>query len=203
MRVVRDPASGEQRDALAQDWARLFTALGSESRSWVMLPNVGDACASLAQSLGVNALVLSGGDDLGATPERDRTEEALLTWAAARNPACARHLPGHADVAAFLRRAGLPLSWQNGMSEPGTKLSGARNTRPAILRWSTPIINGGCFPSCCRRNWKVWLSALRTGQRGGPARPHPALAGSHVASGTGSRAASKGSGTDPPLPVLP
>lgn len=85
MRVVRDPASGEQRDALAQDWARFFTALGSESRSWVMLPNVGDACASLAQSLGVNALVLSGGDDLGATPERDRTEEALLTWAAARN----------------------------------------------------------------------------------------------------------------------
>ena len=27
MRVLRDPASGESRDALAQDWAHFFNAL--------------------------------------------------------------------------------------------------------------------------------------------------------------------------------
>lgn len=85
MRVIRDPASGERRDALARDWARFFSALGPGGMPWVMLPNVGEACPALAQNLGVNALVLSGGDDLGATPERDRTEQALLAWAAARN----------------------------------------------------------------------------------------------------------------------
>lgn len=85
MRVIRDPASGERRDALARDWARFFSALSPEGISWVMLPNVEDACPALAHSLGVNALVLSGGDDLGATPERDRTEASLLAWAAARN----------------------------------------------------------------------------------------------------------------------
>lgn len=85
MRVIRDPASGERRDALARDWARFFSAIDSRGMSWVMLPNVEDACPALAQSLGVNALVLSGGDDLGATPERDRTEQILLAWAAARN----------------------------------------------------------------------------------------------------------------------
>lgn len=85
MRVLRDPASGEQRDALARDWARFFSALSPGGLSWVMLPNVQESCPALAQSLGVNALLLSGGDDLGVTPERDRTEQALLAWAAARN----------------------------------------------------------------------------------------------------------------------
>ena len=84
MRVLRDPASGESRDALAQDWAHFFNAL-FPGRPWLMLPNTGEACPALAQDLGVNALVLSGGDDIGMTPLRDATETALLRWAASRN----------------------------------------------------------------------------------------------------------------------
>lgn len=84
MRVLRDPASGESRDALAQDWAHFFNAL-FPGRPWLMLPNTGEACPALAQGLGVNALVLSGGDDIGMTPLRDATETALLRWAASRN----------------------------------------------------------------------------------------------------------------------
>ena len=84
MRVLRDPASGESRDALAQDWAHFFNAL-FPGRPWLMLPNTGETCPALAQDLGVHALVLSGGDDIGMTPLRDATETALLRWAASRN----------------------------------------------------------------------------------------------------------------------
>lgn len=84
MRVTRDPVNQESRDALAQDWARFFNIL-FPGRPWLMLPNVCEACPSLAQNLGVNALVLSGGDDIGSTPLRDTTETALLRWAASRS----------------------------------------------------------------------------------------------------------------------
>ncbi len=84
MRVAHAPVSGEPRDALAQDWSRFFSVL-LPGRPWLMLPNTGESCPDLAQSMGVNALVLSGGDDIGASPLRDATETALLRWAASHN----------------------------------------------------------------------------------------------------------------------
>lgn len=49
-----------------------------------MLPNTGESCPE-AQSMGVNALVLSGSDDIGATPLRDASEIVLLRWTASRD----------------------------------------------------------------------------------------------------------------------
>ena len=98
MRVLRDPASGESRDALAQDWAHFFNAL-FPGRPWLMLPNTGEACPALAQDLGVNALVLSGGDDIGMTPLRDATETALLRWAASTLPSSAQKARGSSGEA--------------------------------------------------------------------------------------------------------
>lgn len=82
MRMTRDPATQEIRDALSHDWGRFLSILlGGDS--WVMLPNIGGSCAGLARDLGVDGLILSGGDGIGETPERDATETSLLRHAAA------------------------------------------------------------------------------------------------------------------------
>lgn len=83
MRVVRS-GYGETRDALARDWPLLFERLGrlgGYAPDWLMLPNTGEECVELARRQGVRGLLLTGGDDIGATPDRDETETALLRWA--------------------------------------------------------------------------------------------------------------------------
>ena len=84
MRVVRSE-HGETRDALARDWPVLLERLGRVygfAPEWFLLPNMGEDSVALARRYGVRALLLTGGDDRGATPDRDLTEEALLRWAA-------------------------------------------------------------------------------------------------------------------------
>lgn len=84
MRVVRSEY-GETRDALARDWPVLLEKLGRVhacAPEWFLLPNMGEDCVSLARRYGVQGLLLTGGDDIGATPDRDATEQALLQWAA-------------------------------------------------------------------------------------------------------------------------
>lgn len=83
MRVVRSDY-GETRDALARDWPGLFATLGrwgGYAADWLMLPNTGEDCVAFARRQGVRGLLLTGGDDIGATPDRDATETALLRWA--------------------------------------------------------------------------------------------------------------------------
>lgn len=83
MRVVRSEY-GETRDALARDWPVLLEKLGrvhASAPEWFLLPNIGEDCVSLARRYGIQGLLLTGGDDIGATPDRDATENALLRWA--------------------------------------------------------------------------------------------------------------------------
>lgn len=83
MRVVCSEY-GETRDALARDWPVLLERLGrahSCAPEWILLPNIGKDCVSLARRHGIQGLLLTGGDDIGATPDRDATESALLDWA--------------------------------------------------------------------------------------------------------------------------
>jgi gamma-glutamyl-gamma-aminobutyrate hydrolase PuuD len=83
-RVAVDPASGERRDAVDQQLVRFIAAAGGRA---FPLPNALDAPEAVAawlHALSPEAVVLSGGDDIGACPERDLTESALLTYARAR-----------------------------------------------------------------------------------------------------------------------
>lgn len=84
MRVVSSEY-GETRDALARDWPTLLERLGRVyefAPEWFLLPNIGEACVSLARRYDIQGLLLTGGDDIGATPDRDVTESALLRWTA-------------------------------------------------------------------------------------------------------------------------
>ncbi|MFZ5427691.1 MAG: gamma-glutamyl-gamma-aminobutyrate hydrolase family protein [Thermodesulfobacteriota bacterium] len=62
-------AKGETRDAISRDWSAFM--------AWA-LPNTGEDAARLADPFALDALIQTGGDDLGADPLRDATERALL-----------------------------------------------------------------------------------------------------------------------------
>ena len=70
------------RDALDADWSTWFAARGLAG-AFVSIPNFADAshAARYAESWGLNLLLLSGGEDLGLSPERDATEDGLLAYA--------------------------------------------------------------------------------------------------------------------------
>lgn len=82
MREVIAPQYPEMRDALAQDWGRWLDAALPEV-AWMPLPNVGATIVQHAERWALDGLILSGGEDPGASPRRDATEAALLDWAIA------------------------------------------------------------------------------------------------------------------------
>lgn len=80
MRVVRAEGYAEQRDALAWDWAR-FLGEAIPDCIWMPLPNVGGGVVDHVRSWGLDALILTGGNDVGEVPLRDETEQALISLA--------------------------------------------------------------------------------------------------------------------------
>ena len=77
-RVISNYSSGERRDALSQEWQELFERLIPGS-TVVPAPNIGESIVDWFKELDFEAVVLTGGDDWGDTPERDETETAILT----------------------------------------------------------------------------------------------------------------------------
>lgn len=85
MRVVEAHGHKEPRDALAQDWAR-FLDMSVPHCRWLPIPNLGAArIGAFCESWGIDALILTGGDDLGVFPLRDKMEQRLLAWASGRD----------------------------------------------------------------------------------------------------------------------
>ena len=77
--MERIEATGERRDALAQDWAAFAEACGFLP---LPLPNNLPAVRELMESLPVAGVILTGGNDLascgGDAPERDGIERELI-----------------------------------------------------------------------------------------------------------------------------
>ena len=85
MRVVETQGYFEPRDAVAQDWPRFLRAALPRA-DWMFLPNLGaDHSLTYCERWGVNALILTGGEDIGTSTLRDETERALLAWARDRD----------------------------------------------------------------------------------------------------------------------
>ena len=84
-RVDEVGAYKERRDCLDQRWVGLLASVGCVA---IPVPNSLEDPGSWLDLLGVEGLVLSGGNDLASlpgavneAPERDRTESRLLAWA--------------------------------------------------------------------------------------------------------------------------
>lgn len=80
LRIVQANGYVEPRDAISHDWIRL---LDSWDMMPCLIPNCLDDPIGFLTAQSVDLLVLTGGDDIGATPERDDTETAMLAFAAA------------------------------------------------------------------------------------------------------------------------
>ena len=80
MRVGQAAGSGELRDCLAQDWARYLAAFAPDV-AWVPVPNLGAAVAEFIQHWQLDGFILSGGNDLGSCPIRDKTENTVIDHA--------------------------------------------------------------------------------------------------------------------------
>lgn len=79
MRVIQHQ-NGVWSDSLSQDWPIFLRAL-LPNWNWLPFPNIGDLAADMAKGLGVNGLILSGGENWGEYPLRDSTEKSLYLWA--------------------------------------------------------------------------------------------------------------------------
>ncbi len=88
MRVVTAAAYDEPRDALAHDWYDYLDWLLGDDARWLLIPNLGaEAVSRFVRQHRVDGLILSGGNDIGDSPLRDETEQALIRYA------LANHLP--------------------------------------------------------------------------------------------------------------
>ena len=77
MREIQADGYDEPRDALARVWGKFLESAVPEA-AWLPVPNLGAASAPLfCDRWGINALILTGGEDLGVSPVRDETERAL------------------------------------------------------------------------------------------------------------------------------
>lgn len=78
MRVTGAVGYHEPRDSISHDWL-------SWLRDWNMtpfpIPNILADPAGYLSGIAPDLLVLTGGDDIGATPERDAAERAMIDWA--------------------------------------------------------------------------------------------------------------------------
>src|SRR4051794_17138382 len=78
MRVERSPADHRvTRDALGDEW-RAVLAAALPDAAWAPLANVPRQIVGTAVALQLDAVILTGGNDLGSCARRDDTEARLL-----------------------------------------------------------------------------------------------------------------------------
>lgn len=80
MRVTNPVDYDEPRDSIARDWSN-FMLRNFPSSSFLFIPNIGNNVIDYIDKWNVDVLILSGGDDLGKTVDRDNTENILLEYA--------------------------------------------------------------------------------------------------------------------------
>jgi len=70
----------EPREGLALSWGD-FLREALPGCVWVALPNTGESIVRTVDELGLNGLILTGGEDTGVYPQRDESEMALIAHA--------------------------------------------------------------------------------------------------------------------------
>jgi len=82
MRTTQHGAGLEQMDALAKSWYDVFHEILPEA-ILISIPNNLSMAKKILNDTQIHGLILSGGDDLGSAPTRDRVEAYLLSLAEA------------------------------------------------------------------------------------------------------------------------
>jgi len=77
LRISDAPNYSEKRDALSHDWPRFFEKLNFIP---IFIPNTLTNTEFFLDSIGINGLILSGGDNIGDHPQRDSTENKLIKY---------------------------------------------------------------------------------------------------------------------------
>lgn len=84
MRVANNQTYFEPRDAIAHDWYRFMQTAFKET-PWLLIPNGLPDVSAYLNDWGINAIILSGGDDIGIYPVRDETENQIIGYAQSLN----------------------------------------------------------------------------------------------------------------------
>ena len=82
LRIVKAQNYDETRDALSHDWPQFLENLGIIP---IYIPNNLLNVKNYLSAFEIDGLILSGGDNLGADPVRDKTETELLQYAMSKN----------------------------------------------------------------------------------------------------------------------
>ena len=77
LRVMNAGNYSEKRDGLSQDWSKFFEKFDSIP---IFIPNNMENVKSYLENIGINGIILSGGDNIGKDPERDITEIKLIQF---------------------------------------------------------------------------------------------------------------------------
>jgi putative glutamine amidotransferase len=85
MREIQADGYDEPRDALARNWGTFLGVVAPEA-AWLPIPSLGaERSVEYFERWGLNALILTGGEDVGVAPARDDTERALLRHCLSRD----------------------------------------------------------------------------------------------------------------------
>lgn len=76
-RVVEEKDYTEKRDAISQDWT---TFLDGMDILPVFIPNTLSNLSSFLENMKLDGIILSGGDNIGDHPERDKTEKEIISF---------------------------------------------------------------------------------------------------------------------------
>lgn len=77
MRIQQAEGYTEARSAIAQDWLAFLAQFPIRT---LLVPNWGKSVNQYLEEWNPDAILLSGGNDIGQEPVRDETETGILTW---------------------------------------------------------------------------------------------------------------------------
>ena len=78
LRVELIEKYNEKRDTISQEWTNFLQKLAITP---ILIPNTLDDVKSYISDVGIDGIILSGGDNTGKFPERDHTEKQILDYA--------------------------------------------------------------------------------------------------------------------------
>lgn len=77
LRIINAKGYDEKRDALSQDWTKFLKKINSIP---LMIPNSLEDVNEFLESFKLDGIILSGGDNIGDYPERDKTEDQIIKY---------------------------------------------------------------------------------------------------------------------------